>query len=404
MADVTRTFVIVGGGVGAAAAVQGLREHGFQDRIVVVGEEPDPPYERPPLSKEYLRGEQGRDALPVHDEAWYGEHGVDLRLGARATGLDPGAPAVTLEGGERLDADAVLLATGGRPRRMPGEPSDRILYLRRIEDADRIREVIRSGRLVVVGAGFIGAEVAASARVGGAEVTVLEKNQVPLNRAIGEEMGRIYAEIHRDRGVDLRTEDGVASVEETADGVVVRTDQAATIEAGAVLVGIGIEPTVELAADAGLELGNGIAVDERCETSAPGVFACGDVADHRHPTFGRRIRVEHFDNALKMGAHVAGAMLGEAEPFTDPHWFWSDQYEVNLQYAGFAYGWDRVVTRGSMEELDGVAFYLLEGVLLGALGLNRGRDVRRAMKLIGSRPDPAALADEGTDLRTLVAR
>jgi 3-phenylpropionate/trans-cinnamate dioxygenase ferredoxin reductase subunit len=403
LSAVARTFVIVGGGVAAAAAVQGLRERGFDGAIVVVGEEPDVPYERPPLSKEYLRGEQGRETLPVHDEAWYREQDVDLRLGTRARELHPEGPAITLEGGRRIDADAVLLATGGRPRRMPGQASDRILYLRRVEDADRIREVIRSGRLVVVGAGFIGAEVAASARSGGAEVTVLEKNEVPLDRAIGEEMGRIYADIHRDRGVDLRTEDGVASVEETADGVMVRTELGDAIEAGAVLVGIGIEPNAELAAAAGLEITNGLAVDERCETSAPGVFACGDVADHLHPTFGRRIRVEHFDNALKMGTYVAGSMLGDPAPFTDPHWFWSDQYEVNLQYAGFAYAWDRVVVRGSIEDLDGVAFYLNEGVLLGALGLNRGRDVRRAMKLIGARPDPAALEDEGTDLRALAA-
>jgi 3-phenylpropionate/trans-cinnamate dioxygenase ferredoxin reductase component len=398
---VANGFVIVGGGVAAAAAVQGLRERGFDGRIVVVGEEPEVPYERPPLSKEYLRGEQTRGSLPVHPEAWYRDNDVELRLGVRAMALDPAAPAVTLEGGERLEADGVLMATGGRARRMPGEPSDRVLYLRRVEDADRIRDVIRSGRLVVVGAGFIGAEVAASARVGGAEVTVLEKGEVPLNRAIGEEMGRIYAGIHRDHGVELRTEDGVASVEETAEGVVVRTEQGAVIEAGAVLVGIGIEPNLELAADAGLEIDNGLAVDERLATSAPGVFAAGDIANHLHPTFGRRIRVEHFDNALKMGTHVAGSMIGDRTPFTDPHWFWSDQYDVNLQYAGFAYEWDDVVIRGSMEDLDGVAFYLLQGVLLGALGLNRGRDVRRAMKLIGSSPDRAGLADEDTDLRAL---
>ena len=393
----------MGGGVASAAAIQGLRERGFEGRIVLVGEETDVPYERPPLSKEYLRGEQGRDELPVHTEDWYREQDVELRLGVRATALDPSGPTVIVEGGERLEADAVLLATGGRPRRMPGKPSDRVLYLRRIGDADRIREVIRSGRLVVVGAGFIGAEVAASARTRGAEVTVLEKNEVPLNRAIGEEMGRIYAAIHRDHGVDLRTEDGVASIEETAGGLVVRTDRGDSIETDAVLVGIGIEPNVELAQAADLEVNNGVVVDQRCETSAPGVFACGDMANHAHPTFGRGIRVEHFDNALKMGTHVAGAMLGEREPFTDPHWFWSDQYDVNLQYAGFAYEWDDIVIRGSMEDLDGVAFYLMDGVLLGALGLNRGRDVRRSMKLIGARPDPAGLRDEDADLRTLAA-
>ncbi len=395
--------MIVGGGVGAAAAVQGLRQRGFDGGIVLVGEEPDVPYERPPLSKEYLRGEQGRDTLPVHPEKWYREQDVDLRLGIRATALDPAGPSVELEDGERLDADVVLLATGGRPRPMQGPPSERVLYLRRIEDSDRIREVIRSGRLVVVGAGFIGAEVAASARSRGAEVTVLEKNHVPLNRAVGEEMGEVYAAIHRDHGVDLRTEDGVASVEEAGDGVVVRTEKGDAIEAHAVLVGIGIQPNVELAEEAGLEVDNGVVVDETCRTSAPSVFACGDTANHQHAVFGR-IRVEHFDNALKMGTHVAGAMLGEGDPFTDPHWFWSDQYDVNLQYAGFAYEWDAIVIRGSMEELDGVAFYLKDGVLLGALGLNRGKDVRRSMKLIGARPDPDQLRDEGTDLRTLVVR
>ena len=396
--------MIVGGGPAAAAAVQELRAREFDGRIVIVGEELHPPYERPPLSKEYLRGEQGGDTLPVHPEGWYGEQDIDLRLGVRARRLDPVGPAVELDGGERLDADAVLLATGGRPRRMPGDPSERVLYLRTIEDSDRIREVIRSGRLVVVGAGFIGAEVAASARSQGAEVTMLEKNQVPLNRAIGEEMGTLYAGIHRDHGVDLRTEDGVAAVEETEGGVVVRTERGDAIEADAVLVGIGIQPNVELAEEAGLEIDDGVAVDEACRSSAPGVFACGDVANHRHPVFGRPIRVEHFDNALKMGTHVAGAMLGDEAPFDDPHWFWSDQYDVNLQYAGFAYAWDEIVIRGSLEDRVFVAFYLNEGVLLGALGLNRGKDVRRAMKLIGSRPDPERLRDEDTDLRILARK
>jgi 3-phenylpropionate/trans-cinnamate dioxygenase ferredoxin reductase subunit len=386
-----------------AAAVQELRQREFDGRIVMVGDESHVPYERPPLSKEYLRGEQGADRLPVHPESWYREQDIDLRLGGRATSLDPDGPTVELDDGERLDADVVLLATGGRPRRMPGEPSDRVLYLRRIEDSDRLREVIGSGRLVVVGAGFIGAEVAASARTKGAEVTVLEKNHVPLNRAIGEEMGEVYAGIHRDHGVDLRTEDGVGSVEETAGGVVVRTEKGDAIEADAVLVGIGIQPNVELAEAAGLEIENGVAVDERCRTSAEGVFACGDVANHLHPVFGRRLRTEHFDNALKMGTHVAGSMLGEEAPFSDPHWFWSDQYDVNLQYAGFAYAWDEVVIRGSVGDLDFVAFYLNEGVLLGALGLNRGRDVRRSMKLIGSRPDPEKLRDPAVDVRTLAA-
>jgi len=403
---VGRTFVVVGAGMAGGAAVQSLRQEGFEGRIVLIGGEPHVPYERPPLSKEYLRGEQGRDALPLHGEDWYREQDVDLRLGTRVESLDPSGPAVELADDERIDADAVLLATGGRPRRMPGQPSERVLELRTVEDADRLREVIRGGRLVVVGAGFIGAEVAASARTLGVEVTVLERNAVPLNRAIGEQMGRLYGDIHREHGVDLRTGAVVEGIEETAGGVVVRLGDEEAVEAVAVLVGVGIQPNVELAETAGLEVDNGVLVDEVCRTSAPGVFACGDVANHHHPVFGRRIRVEHFDNALKMGAHVARSMMGSAEPFTDPHWFWSDQYDVNLQYGGFAYEWDDVVVRGSLDDRDFVAFYLKDGVVLAALGLNRGRDVRRAMKLIAARtrPEPAALRDEDIDLRTLVQR
>jgi 3-phenylpropionate/trans-cinnamate dioxygenase ferredoxin reductase component len=401
MPPVARTFVVVGAGMCGGAAVQELREQGFDGRIVLVGEEPHLPYERPPLSKEYLRSEQERGTLFLRGEDWYREQEVDVRSGVSANSLDPDGPSVDLSDGERIDADAVLVATGGRPRKMPGTSSDRALYLRTIEDSDRIREAMGAGRLVVVGAGFIGAEVAASARVKGLEVTVLEMAPVPLVRALGEEMGRLYGQIHRDHGVDLRTEEGVEAIEETGGGVVVRTSKGDAIEADAVVVGIGIQPNAELAEAAGLEIDNGVLVDERCRTSAEGVFAAGDVANHQHPLFGRRIRVEHFDNALKMGAAAARSMLGEEAPFDDPHWFWSDQYDVNLQYAGFASEWDRIVTRGSLEDRAGVAFYLNEGVLLAALGLNRGKDVRRSMKLIGSRPDPASLQDEDVDLRTL---
>jgi 3-phenylpropionate/trans-cinnamate dioxygenase ferredoxin reductase component len=397
---VARTFVIVGAGMTAASAAEALRQAEFDGRIVIVGREPHLPYERPPLSKEYLRGEQGVDDLPVRGEDWYAEQEVEVRIGTEATALDPDGPSVELADGERIDADAVLLATGGTPRRMPGPSSDRVLYLRTIEDCDRIRELMVSGRLVVVGAGFIGAEVAASARANGAEVTVLERNGVPLNRALGEEIGQLYGAIHRDHGVDLRTGAMVEGIEETAGGVVVGLGEGEFIEADAVLVGVGIGPNTELAEAAGLDVDNGVLVDERCMTSADGVFAAGDMANHLHPLFGR-LRVEHFDNAIKMGAAAARSMLGSEEAFDDPHWFWSDQYDVNLQYAGFAKQWDDVVIRGSTEDREFVAFYMHEGMLLAALGMNRGRDVRRAMKIIGSHPDPARLRDEETDLRTL---
>lgn len=399
-----RSFVIVGAGMAGAAAAQELRAQGFDGRLVMIGSESHLPYERPPLSKEYLRGEQSEPML-ARPSGWYEDNEVELRLGTRVVSLDATGPVVELDGGERIEADAVLLATGGSPRPLPDAPEEGVLYLRTLEDSDRIKKALSGGRLVVVGAGFIGAEVAASARSKGVEVTVLEMAPVPLQRALGDDVGRIYGQIHRDQGVDLRTEEGVEGIDAASGGVVVKTTKGDAIEAEAVVVGIGIGPNAELAEAAGLAVSNGIDVDSACRTSAPAVFACGDVANHDHSLFGR-IRVEHFDNALKMGTHVAGAMLGKEEPFDDPHWFWSDQYDVNLQYSGFAAEWDHVATRGSLEDRDGVAFYLKDGVLLAALGLNRGKDVRRAMKLIAARarPDPAALSDEVVDLRTLVPK
>jgi 3-phenylpropionate/trans-cinnamate dioxygenase ferredoxin reductase subunit len=401
-----RTFVVVGAGLAGGAAVQTLRQEGYEGRLVLVGQEPHLPYERPPLSKEYLRGEQDLASLFLRDDGWYRDADVQAHLGTSASKLEPEDRTVILEGGEAIRYDALLLATGGRPRHLD-RTAGRTMYLRTIEDADRIRSHLDEGRhLVVVGAGFIGAEVAASARTLGKDVTVLEAAPVPLHRALGEEMGRVYADIHRDHGVDLRTGQGVSSIEETGGGVVVRTTGGDAIEGDAVVVGVGIEPRTELAAAAGLAVDNGVVVDAACRTSAEGVFAAGDVANHDHPVFGRRLRVEHFDNALRMGAAAAKSMLGVDEPYDHPHWFWSDQYDLNLQYGGFAFEWDRIVIRGSVEDRDFVAFYLKDGVLLAALGLNRGKEVRRAMKLISARaaPDPETLADEDVDLRKLAPK
>jgi 3-phenylpropionate/trans-cinnamate dioxygenase ferredoxin reductase component len=398
-----RTFVIVGANLTGGAAVQGLRDRGFEGRLVMIGEEPHLPYERPPLSKEYLRGEKDLRSIFMREDGWYGEQDVDARIGTRATRLDLPESAVELEGGDRIRFDAILLATGARPRRLPGPDSERVRYLRTIEDADRIRGRLESARhLVVVGAGFIGAEVAASARTLGKEVTVLEFAPVPLARALGPEMGEVYSAIHRDHGVSLHTGEGVEAIEERDGGVTVRSTAGREVEGDLVVVGVGIEPRTELAEEAGLAIDNGVLVDARCRTSAEGVFAAGDVANHDHPLFGR-IRVEHYDNALKMGTHVAGSMLGDEEPFQDPHWFWSDQYDLNLQYGGFAKEWDDIVIRGSVEDRDFCAFYLKDGRLLAALGLGRGKEVRRAMKLISARatPDPSALRDDELDLRTL---
>jgi 3-phenylpropionate/trans-cinnamate dioxygenase ferredoxin reductase subunit len=400
-----RTFVVVGAGLCGGTAVHTLRQEGFDGRVVLVGEESDLPYERPPLSKEYMRGEQSLDSLFLQPSSWYEDNGVEPRLGTRATVVDSRNRAVELSDGERVGYDALLLAAGGRPRQLPGEPLARVHYLRTVSDADGIRSELERGRhLVVVGAGFIGAEVAASARTLGLEVTCLEMLDVPLERALGKEMGQIYAGIHRDHGVDLRTGEGVESIEETDGGVLVRTTRGAAIEGDVVVVGIGIEPNIELGESAGARIENGIVVDEFCRTTVDGVFAAGDVANHWHPIFERHVRVEHFDNAIKHGAAAARNMMGKPDRYDDPHWFWSDQYDHNLQYAGDAARWDEIVVRGSTDERSFVAFYLDDGAVLAALGLNRGKDVRRAMKLIRNRtkPDPALLRDEDVDLRTLV--
>jgi 3-phenylpropionate/trans-cinnamate dioxygenase ferredoxin reductase subunit len=403
---IPRRVVIVGANLTGGTAAAALRQEGFDDEVVLIGEEAHPPYERPPLSKEYLRGEQPFEEGLVRPDGWYEEQGIETRFGVRAERIDPRDRVVVLQGGERVPYDALLLATGGRPRTLPGPPRDRVLSLRTIEDAERIRAHLEAGNhLVIVGAGFIGSEVAASARMLGLEVTVLERHDAPLVRVIGPEIGRIYAEIHREHGVHLRTGEGVERVDETPDGVVVQTTTGALIEGDAVVVGVGIQPNVELAEDAGLEVDNGIVVDEYCRTSVGGIFAAGDVANHHHPVFGRRIRVEHYDNALRQGAAAARNMLERDEVFDHPHWFWSDQYEYNLQYGGFAHEWDQIVVRGSLEDRDFVAFYLKDDVILAALGLNRGGDVRRAMKLIHMKasPDPMLLRDGDVDLRALAA-
>lgn len=396
--------VIVGAGLAAGAAVQALRQEGEDGPIVLLGGEPHPPYERPPLSKEYLRGEADAEALPLHEPGSYDEWEVEVRTGVRAAGLDVTDRAIELDDGSSLRYRTLLLATGGRARVIGAEPSERVCYLRTIEDADRLRGHLGGGkRLLVVGAGFIGCEVAASARALGTEVTMLERGPAPLVRVLGEGMGRVLAEIHREHGVDLRLETGMGEVRETAGGVVVETDGGETLEGDAVVIGAGIIPNTELAEAAGLEIENGIAVDARCATAAEGVFAAGDVASHDHPIFGR-IRVEHFDNALKMGAHAARAMLGSEEPFDDPHWFWSDQYDVNLQMGGFAATWDEIVVRGSVGDRDFTAFYLQDGRVRSVLSIGRPRDVRRGMRVIKAqvRPDPALLRDEDVDVASLL--
>jgi 3-phenylpropionate/trans-cinnamate dioxygenase ferredoxin reductase component len=402
---VARTAVIVGGGLAGGSAASTLRQEGFDGRIVLIAAEEHPPYERPPLSKEFLRGEQPLEQGFLRPVEWYGEQEIELRMGTRAERIDPGSNAVELEGGERLAYDMALLATGSRNRRfpIPGLDLEGVLDLRTADDADRIRQAAaRGGRVVVVGMGFIGAEVAASLRSLGVEVAAVEPFETPLYRIVGPEVGRVVESFHRDHGVEMHFGETVDRFEGSSRVEAVVTKSGLRLDCDFAVVGVGVQPNVEIAEGSGLAVDNGIVVDATLAASAPGVWAAGDIARHDHPVFGP-VRVEHFDNALKMGPAAARNMLGAGTAFDDPHWFWSDQYEMNLQMGGFAMTWDQLVFRGSVEERSFTVFYLHEGVLRSVLSVNRPRDVRRAMPLIkvAARPDPAALRDEDVDLRTL---
>jgi len=405
MAD--RSFVIVGASLAGATAAATLRDEGFDGRVVLVGAEPVPPYERPALSKEFLRGEQPFEEQFVRPEAWYDDHEVEARFGARAVQLDVRERDVVLAGGERVGFDALLIATGSRNRKLdvPGTSLSGVFDLRTVADAERIKAAATSGaRIVCVGMGFIGAEVAASMRMLGHDVTVVEVFETTLYRVLGPEIGRALEGLHRDHGVQMLLNEAVASFEGDGRLEAVVTSGGRRIDADVAIVGVGTEPSVELMAGTGLDQGGGIPVGPTLETSVPGVFAAGDVARHDHPVFGA-IRVEHFDNAIKMGEAAARSMLGAGEIFDDPHWFWSDQYDSQVQMGGFAPTWERTVVRGSLEDRSFCAFLLdAEGVVRSTVSLDWKRDVRRSFQLISAQvaPDPDALADPDVDLRTLV--
>ncbi|HEX6399536.1 MAG TPA: FAD-dependent oxidoreductase, partial [Actinomycetota bacterium] len=396
-----------GAGLAGATAVTVLRSEGYEGRITLVGSEDEPPYERPPLSKEILRGELTFEDALVRPASWYADNDVDARFGTRVVQLDPGAGEVVLAGGERLSYDRLVVSTGVRNRTLavPGAGLRGVFDLRTHGDAERIREAATSGaRVVCVGMGFIGAEVAASLRTLGCDVTVVELFETTLYRILGPEIGRVLEAIHRDHGVTMHFSDTVERFEGEGRLERVMTESGRSIEADVAVVGVGTEPAVEIMAGTGLDGGGGIPVGPTLETSVPGVFAIGDVALHDHPVFGP-IRVEHYDNAIKMGEHVAKAIVGTPAVFDDPHWFWSDQYDSKVEMAGYAPTWERIVVRGSLEERSFCAFLLDDGgVVRSTVSLDRKRDVRRSFALIRAQvaADPAALADPDVDLRTLV--
>jgi 3-phenylpropionate/trans-cinnamate dioxygenase ferredoxin reductase subunit len=338
-----------------------------------VGAEAVRPYERPPLSKDYLRGETGREAIHVHGEDFYAEHGIELMLGRSAVGLEPARGELTLDDGARLRYDRLLLTTGAEPRRLaiPGADRGGVVTLRSVEDADRLRQRLgQDGAVVVVGAGWIGSEVAASARGRGLDVTVLDSAAVPLERVLGADVGAIYREIHTDHGVRMLLGTGVEAFE--GEGAVerVRLPDGRCIECDVVVVGVGVEPRTRLAAQAGLATGDGILVDEHLQSSVPGVFAAGDVANARHPLYGRPIRVEHWANALHQGPVAARAMLGRPATHDRVPYFFSDQYDVGMEYAGFAPQWDSVVFRGDPASRAFIAFWLGGHHVLAGMNVN----------------------------------
>ena len=402
-----KAYVIVGGSLTGATAAITLREEDPDASVTMIGAEGQPPYERPPLSKAYLRGEAPFDKALVRPAGFYAEHGIETMLGIRATRIDPSARFVELEDGRRVAFDALLIATGGRNRRLsiPGSELDGVYGLRSVEDADRIRAEMTPGRrAVVVGMGFIGSEVAASLRQKDLDVVAIEPAKTPLFRVLGQDVGQRLADLHRARGVRTIFEDTVTAFEGTGRVARILTKGGLRLDCDFVVAGIGIEPVVDLLDGTGVQVDNGVVVDQYCETTVSGIYAAGDVANHYHPVFERRIRVEHWQNAIRQGAAAARNMVGRAVPYDEIHWFWSDQYDANLQYAGFHTTWEALVVRGRLDSESFLAFYVNDGRIDAVVGLNRAKDVRRAIPLIKARRmmNPAQLSDEGVDLRSLV--
>jgi NADPH-dependent 2,4-dienoyl-CoA reductase/sulfur reductase-like enzyme len=419
--DADETFVIVGGGLAGAKAAETLREEGFTGRVILICDERDHPYERPPLSKGYLLGKEERDSVFVHEPAWYAQNDVELHLGQTVDAIDRDARTVRFgDDGTLVHYDKLLLATGAEPRRLdiPGTDLAGVHHLRRLAHAERLKGVLTSlgrdnGHIVIAGAGWIGLEVAAAAREYGAEVTVVDPSPTPLHHVLGPELGNLFAELHRDHGVRFRF--GVRLTEIVGqDGMVLaaRTDDGEEHPAHDVLAAIGAAPRTGLAEAAGLEIadradGGGVVVDERLRTSDPDIYAAGDIASLYHPLFGTRLRVEHWANALNGGPAAARAMLGREVTYDRVPYFFSDQYDMGMEYSGWAPpgSYDEVVIRGDAGKRHFIAFWLKEGRVLAGMNVNVWDVTEPIQKLIVSRAqvDPEVLADPAVPLESLSA-
>jgi 3-phenylpropionate/trans-cinnamate dioxygenase ferredoxin reductase subunit len=413
-----QTFVIIGASLAGARAAETLRTEGFAGRVVLIGEEAERPYERPLLSKEYLRGEKPAGKLFVHDEGFYADNDIELLTGTRVESFDPGTHEVTLPGGIRMPYSRLLLATGASPRSLstlslPGADLPGVRYLRRMGDADALRAAITgASRVVVIGAGWIGSEVAASARQLGAEVAIVAPEAVPLESVLGTEVGSVYRDLHSENGVDLHLSTRIEAIVGTNGASGVRTTGDSVIEGDLVVAGVGASPRDELARAAGLTCENGIVVDEFLRTSAPDVFAAGDVAATWNTRYNKRIRVEHWANARNQGPVAARNMLspGAADDPDRPMtayeklpYFYSDQYDLGMEYNGYAAGWDRVVLRGSTSAREFIAFWLLDGRVVAGMNANiwdQGDEIK-ALISAAARIDVEALADPSVPLAAL---
>jgi 3-phenylpropionate/trans-cinnamate dioxygenase ferredoxin reductase subunit len=400
------TLVIIGASLAGAKAAEGARTAGFDGRVVLVGDEQDPPYERPPLSKVVLRGEAAPETTRVHDDSFYVTHDIELLTGRTVETLDPDARQVRLDGDEIVPFTTAVVATGAAPRRLdvPGSGLAGIHYLRDVGDAGRLGDAIRGARRVaVIGAGWIGSEVAASARQMGADVVLIDPEPAPLHRVLGDEIGEVFRQLHADNGVQLRLRTGVEALlgNDTVEHVVLSNGDVEA--ADVVVIGVGVSPRVELAAAAGLKVDNGIVVDEHLQTSAPGVFAAGDVASAWHPHYGHYLRVEHWSNALNQGLTAGVNATGGAESYTRLPYFFSDQYDLGMEYVGSSNPGDAVSVRGSLADREFIAFWHRDGIVTAAMNVNVWDVVDDLNSIIaaGRTVEPARLADAAIPLAEL---
>ncbi|GIE96237.1 NAD(P)/FAD-dependent oxidoreductase [Paractinoplanes rishiriensis] len=398
------TYVVVGGGLAGAKAVETLRDEGFGGPVTLIGAETVRPYERPPLSKGVLLGNDEPESVFVHTPEWYAEHDVTLRTGSTVTGVDRAAKTVRLSDGATVAYDKLLLATGSTPRPLPVPGGERALLLRTLSDSQRISEAVTDGtQVVVIGAGWIGLEVAAAARTRGAAVTVVETAALPLQAVLGDDIANVFANLHREQDVTFHFGAEVAGVDEKG----VRLADGALLPADVVIAGIGVRPNVDLASEAGLAVDNGVLVDRRLATSDPDIFAAGDIANVDHPLLGQRVRVEHWATALNTGPVAAKAMLGQDVSYDKLPYFFTDQYDLGMEYVGYvARGASPdLVVRGDLESREFIAFWLVDGRVAAGMNVNVWdvTDQIDAVIRSGARIDPARLADPGVDLASLTS-